>query len=863
LIGQFHPKDLQDSFIIITNFIKSKINLKIKMQGVPPQAHELQLYDKPKDFPEDCVSTWVATNFNVPWSGTDENGELIEFSDLKYQSDPENAQIIRVSGKDTAGFETLTGTFDCENGWATRFSDKGGTEQTGIFKVEIGDTTKKQRKLFLVVPGTTFKISMTNAVNWYNDSYEGNLDIFTTITQNGIFGFSSSGTQRGIGGEFLVIRGIRQGNNFNWQYLNPYDFRYNYAQKLIQNNDWAILTGDMHNLESKSVSNSEYFADLATMQACDLVGLLQADYEIQSQLPEEDLWDSTSIIWESPKRFPAEVQARWTEYLGQFGDADLVPWSGVDGEGLPVNFSDLKYFPDPYNFEIIRVLGKDSKGSEVLTGTFEWRNHWVTRFRYKDGEEQEAKFFIEFTDWTRKQKRLVLKAEPSKESPETPFKIQMENQLNWFDEETTEIFTTITQNGIFGFSQGSEGEGSFMVIRGIRQGNNFNWQCLNYYHYRYNYAQKLINNNEWAILTGKVYRHHDGQMKRFEHYADLATMNAHNLAGTLIADYEIRGEPPILKQWKPLNFDHRAVMEPVEDSMFRDTDAMPAEWDMLVWEGRLIDAGFKVRWEGTDSQGRQIVFDDLQINLVDKHATFSGRGYLGSVGDQATTPSNTQIYASGSFDTGDSWTLELKYHKNGQVTAMTVKGTFKIEEGDGWKNSTISLTGSGADDKFCIAMIDQRRWYNNYQGVDIPTFTVMDNNGIFGLGQSIREYLGKENFFFCKGIRKGNKFNWTYTYLAPEHNECMWMYSGDALLCEECCIIEGEYLQMHPGQWRTDNNDDWIAYSRKNFLEQAFVNFFRMEFRLRICRPLRNLQNPANYPCKFSESGKFAVPRSK
>jgi hypothetical protein len=523
------------------------------MQGVPPQAQQLQLYDKPQDFPEDCVSTWVATNFNVPWSGTDENGELIEFSDLKYQSDPENAQIIRVSGKGTAGFENLTGTFDWDNGWATRFRHNGGAEQVGTFKVEIGDTTKKQRKLFLVVPGTNFKISMTNAVNWYN-WYEGNLDIFTTITQNGIFGFSSSSTQRGIGGEFLVIRGIRQGNIFNWQYLNPYDFRYNYTQKLIHNNDWAILTGDMHDLNMDDVSNSEYFADLATMQACDLVGLLQADYEIQSQLPEEDLWDSSSIIWESPKRFPAEVQARWTEYLGQFGDADLVPWSGNDGEGLPVNFSDLKYFQDPNNAEIIRVLGKDSKGAEVLTGTFDWENGWVTRFRYKDGEEQEAKFFIEFTDPTRKQKRLVLKAEPSKESPETPFKIQMENQLNWFNdyEGNLDIFTTITQNGIFGFSAGNSvwgGEGAFMVIRGIRQGNSFNWQYLNHPNYRYNYAQKLINNNDWAILTGDVHGIGDGYEGNSEYFADLATMHAHNLTGTLFADYEIKSTAPSPKYW--------------------------------------------------------------------------------------------------------------------------------------------------------------------------------------------------------------------------------------------------------------------------------------------------------------------------
>jgi hypothetical protein len=775
------------------------------MQGVPPQAHELQLYDKPKDFPEDCVSTWVATNFDVPWSGTDENGELIDFSDLKYQSDPENAQIIRVSGKGTAGIENLTGTFDWENGHVTRFRHNGGAEQVGTFKVEIGDATKKQRKLFLVVKGSQFKISMTDAVNWYN-WYEGNLDIFTTITQNGIFGFSAGNSVWGGEGAFMVIRGIRQGNSFNWQYLNHADYRYNYAQKLINNNDWAILTGDVHGLGDGYEGNSEYFADLATTMERYLVGPLQADYEIQSQLPEKDLWDSSSIIWESPKRFPADVQARWTEYLGQFGDADLVPWSGNDGEGLPVNFIDLKYFPDPNNGEIIRVLGKDSKGSEVLTGTFEWRNHWVTRFRYKDGEEQEAKFFIEFTDPTRKQKRLFLKAEPSKESPETPFKIQMENQLNWFNDYAgnLDIFTTITQNGIFGFSSGNSvwgGEGAFMVIRGIRQGNSFNWQYLNHADYRYNYAQKLINNNDWAILTGDVHGIGDGYEGNSEYFADYHTMHAQNLTGTLFADYEIKSTAPNPKYWAKENFDHRIDMEPVEDSMFRDVEAMPEEWDMLAWEGRLMDAGFKVRWQGTDSQGRQIVFDDLQINLVDKHAIISGRGYLESVGESATTPSNTQIYATGLFDTGNTWTLELKYHENGQVAPMTVKGSFKIEEGDGWKNSTISLTGSGTDDKFCIAMIDQRRWYNDYSGINIPTFTVMDNNGIFGLGQGICGWLGPQNFFFFKGIRKGNKFNWTYTFLAPEHNEIMFMYSGDALWNGEYCIIEGRVKQMGYGDW--------------------------------------------------------------
>jgi hypothetical protein len=209
------------------------------MQGVPPQTQELQLYDKPEDFPEDCVSTWVETDFEVPWSGTDENGEFIEFCDLKYTPDPENAEIIRVSGRGTLGLETLTGTFDWKGGHVTRFRHNGGAEQTGTFKVEIGDANKKQRKLFLVVAGTQFKISMTNAINWYN-WYEGNLDIFTTITQNGIFGFSAGNSSWGSEGAFMVIRGIRQGDSFNWQYLNHYTYRYNYAQKLIRNNDWAI-----------------------------------------------------------------------------------------------------------------------------------------------------------------------------------------------------------------------------------------------------------------------------------------------------------------------------------------------------------------------------------------------------------------------------------------------------------------------------------------------------------------------------------------------------------------------------------------------------------------------------------------------
>jgi hypothetical protein len=104
----------------------------------------------------------------------------------------------------------------------------------------------------------------------------------------------------------------------------------------------------------------------------DLVGPLKADYAVQSQLPVQDLWDNSVIMWESPNNFPADVQARWTEYLGQFGDADLVPWYGQDGEGLPIDFSDLKYFPDPNNGAIIRVSGKDLKGAEILTGTFDW-----------------------------------------------------------------------------------------------------------------------------------------------------------------------------------------------------------------------------------------------------------------------------------------------------------------------------------------------------------------------------------------------------------------------------------------------------------------------------------------------------------
>lgn len=75
----------------------------------------------------------------------------------------------------------------------------------------LGDVNKKELLLYLVCKENSFKIAMQKAVNWYNDYAGQNLNVWTTITQHGIFGFTQ-GCQVWIGlTKFAPLRGIRNG----------------------------------------------------------------------------------------------------------------------------------------------------------------------------------------------------------------------------------------------------------------------------------------------------------------------------------------------------------------------------------------------------------------------------------------------------------------------------------------------------------------------------------------------------------------------------------------------------------------------------------------------------------------------------
>jgi len=304
-------------------------------------------------------------------------------------------------------------------------------------------------------------------------------------------------------------------------------------------------------------------------------------------------------------------------------------------------------------------------------------------------------------------------------------------------------------------------------------------------------------------MTGDVNGIGDGYFGNSEYFADLNTMQNLDLVGTLGVTYPIKSQAPSPLNWMTQNLDHRAEMAPVEDEMlFRDVEAMPDTWDQAVWEGFLEEKGFQVRWQGKDSEGRDIAFENFQLSMVEKDAVMTGKGYIGTIGKPTVTSEGfTIIYANGTFQSGNEWTLKLIYHENGEVKPTTIKGKFLIEEGTNWKNSKIKLVGDSPDEKFSLEMVDQRRWYNYYLGTNIPTFTVVTKDGISGIGQGILGWLGPQNYFMFKGIRKGNKLNWVYTFLGPGMNDCQFMYSGDALWNQDYCIIEGRVKQLGDDPW--------------------------------------------------------------
>ena len=138
----------------------------------------------------------------------------------------------------------------------------------------------------------------------------------------------------------------------------------------------------------------------------------------------------------------------------------------------------------------------------------------------------------------------------------------------------------------------------------------------------------------------------------------------------------------------------------VKPPVFENIDDCPYIFDTRIWSSYLEEKNFKVPWSGTNENGENIKFSNLN---------YAGEGADIYIYGQAVMPSDhsTIIMANGKFSNQNTFTLKLFYHK--------ANGTCETSR---------EITG----------MLNQRNVFDNKLQRDIPRIYMSEvNDGNFNI----------------------------------------------------------------------------------------------------------------------------------